>query len=254
MPAIVCTPKYLPRSSWIAAAATATSVNPANRPAIDQLMAVMPGYTPSADHLAAITTKYWHGGGVRLSVSFLDAPAPELRARILEHMNAWAQSANVAFAETAGTGQVRITRSGSGYWSYLGTDVLSIPSNDPTMCLESFTMDTLDSEFHRVVRHETGHTLGFPHEHLRAELVDKIDPAKAIAYYQQTQGWNEAMVRAQVLTPIDQGSLIGTSPPDPNSIMCYQIPGTITKDGEPIVGGADIDDSDFAFAGKLYPR
>jgi subtilisin family serine protease len=35
--------------------------------------------------------------------------------------------------------------------------------------------------------------------------------------------------------------------------MCYQIPGSITKDGEPIVGGLDIDPSDFSFAATIYP-
>jgi hypothetical protein len=36
--------------------------------------------------------------------------------------------------------------------------------------------------------------------------------------------------------------------------MCYQIPGTITKDGEPILGGLDIDESDLAFMAKVYPK
>jgi hypothetical protein len=35
--------------------------------------------------------------------------------------------------------------------------------------------------------------------------------------------------------------------------MCYQIPGEITKDGEPIAGGVDIDALDYALAAKLYP-
>ena len=36
--------------------------------------------------------------------------------------------------------------------------------------------------------------------------------------------------------------------------MCYQIPGEITKDGKPIVGGTDINAKDFAFAGSIYPK
>ena len=36
--------------------------------------------------------------------------------------------------------------------------------------------------------------------------------------------------------------------------MCYQIPGDLTKDGKPIVGGLDIDPSDFTFAGQIYPK
>ena len=36
--------------------------------------------------------------------------------------------------------------------------------------------------------------------------------------------------------------------------MCYQLPGDITKDGKPIVGGLDIDASDFAFAASIYAK
>ncbi len=152
---------------------------------------------------------------------------------------------------------VRIARMGGvkgGYWSYLGTDILTIGRDEPTLNLEAFTTNTPESEFHRVVRHETGHTLGFPHEHMRRELVKLIDPKKAIALFRKTQGWSAEEVRQQVLTPIEESSLLGTEHADPNSIMCYQIPGSITKNGQPIVGGADIDPSDYAFVAKIYPK
>jgi len=57
-----------------------------------------------------------------------------------------------------------------------------------------------------------------------------------------------------VLTPIEDSSLLGTPHADPRSIMCYQIPGTITKDGKPIIGGKDIDKKDYAFAASVYPK
>jgi hypothetical protein len=122
------------------------------------------------------------------------------------------------------------------------------------MNLEGFTMKTPDSEFHRVIRHETGHTLGFPHEHMRKELVQKIDRKKAIKFFGLTQGWTEQEVIQQVLTPIEESSILGTAHSDPNSIMCYQIPGNLTKDGNPIPGGEDIDADDFAFAASVYPK
>jgi hypothetical protein len=103
-------------------------------------------------------------------------------------------------------------------------------------------------------RRETGHTMGFPHEHMRRELVNEIDPDKAIAYFGATQGWSPAEVRQQVLTPIEESSLRGTAHADPDSIMCYQIPASITKSGKPIVGGLDIDRQDFAFAALIYPK
>jgi len=113
-------------------------------------------------------------------------------------MNAWSRTANVTFVESKTDPKVRIARQGGqqgGYWSYLGTDILSIDRNQPTMNLEAFTMNIPESEFHRVVRHETGHTMGFPHEHMRRELVNEIDPDKAISYFGATQGWSPAEVR-----------------------------------------------------------
>jgi hypothetical protein len=68
------------------------------------------------------------------------------------------------------------------------------------------------------------------------------------------QGWTPEDVCQQVLAPIEDGSLIRTAHADPNSIMCYQIPGTITKDGQPIIGGLDIDESDFQFMASIYPK
>jgi hypothetical protein len=110
-----------------------------------------------------------------------------------------------------------------------------------------------ESEFHRVVRHETGHTLGFPHEHMRRALVKKLDVAKTIAYFERTQGWSEEEIRAQVLTPIEESTLRGTSV-DARSIMCYQLPGEITLNGKPIIGGTDIDKKDYGFAALIYPK
>lgn len=253
---IVCSPKRLPLETMVAAAKTAVRINPLNHTPLQRLTRVVPEFIATPERIAVLTTKYWGLQGISLTVGFLDNPPADLRKRILLHMNAWAKTANVKFVETKTNPQVRIARVGGqegGYWSYLGTDILHIPRKAQTMNLEAFTMDTPESEFHRVVRHETGHTLGFPHEHMRKALVDKIDPKKAIEFFGRTQGWSEEEVRAQVLTPLEESSLRGTKP-DPKSIMCYQIPGEVTKDGKPIIGGKDIDSSDFGFAATIYPK
>src|SRR5438128_4034233 len=256
---IVCTPKSLPKNLLVSAARKAVEINPANHPSSAHIARALAGMPAAPARIAVLIGKRWHTAGVRLTVGFLDNPPADLRARIIAHMNAWAKTANVQFTETKTDPQVRIARASSppdvsGYWSYLGTDILSIPAHEPTMNLEAFTMHTPESEFHRVVRHETGHTLGFPHEHMRRELVQKIDPDKAIAIFGTTQGWTPEEVRQQVLTPLEDSSLLGTTHADPHSIMCYQIPGNLTKDHKPIVGGLDIDSRDYAFAKSIYPK
>jgi len=253
---IVCSPKSLPPAQLIAAADTAIKVNAHNHPNLERLASVMPGFRATPVRIAVMTKKYWGIGGVKLTVGFLDSPPADLRKRILSHMNAWAETANVKFTETKVDPQVRIARMGGekgGYWSYLGTDILHIPKNEPTMNLEAFGNDTPESEFHRVVRHETGHTLGCPHEHMRKALVDKIDRQKAIDYFMASQGWSKEEVIAQVLTPLEESALISTLA-DARSIMCYQIPGELTNDGKPIIGGTDIDKADAKFMGAIYPR
>jgi hypothetical protein len=250
-----CSIKLLPEDQWLPSANRAVEINPANAPATDVLRQAFPGAVIAPQHLSLLTAKYWGSAGVRLTVGFVDNPSAELRARIISHMNAWADFANVQFVETASDPQVRIAQTaGSGYWSYLGTDILSIRPDQPTMNLDSFTMTTPDSEFHRVVRHETGHTLGFPHEHMRREIVARIDPDKAIAYFGATQGWSPDQVRRQVLTPLDNSALMSTAEADPNSIMCYWLPASIMLDGQEVTGGSDIDEMDKKFVALIYPK
>ena len=251
---ISCTIKTLNKNEWAQAARKATEINPANAPNMSSLRAALPDAVIQPQHLALLTAKYWGASGVRLTVGFLDNPPADLKAQIISHMNAWATWANVTFTETSTDPQVRIARTaGDGYWSYLGTDILSIPAGQATMNLDSFTMNTPDSEFYRVVRHETGHTLGFPHEHTRAEIVDRIDKDKAIAYFGANQGWSPDEVTAQVLTPLDSSALIATADADSNSIMCYWLPASIMKDGVAVPGGTDIDSQDAQFAARVYP-
>ncbi len=258
MPIIVCRLKSLPLATFAAAAARSLAINPANADHRRRVARTPAGQRGGTPRIAVVVGRRWPTTGVRLTVSFLDNAPRDLRARILRHMNAWGASANVVFRETRGMGQVRIARLDepedmAGYWSYVGTEILDVPDDKPTLNLEGFTMRTSDAEFRRVVRHEAGHTLGFDHEHMRRDMVQRIDRAKAFAYFDRTEGWTRHEIEEQVLTPLDDAAIMGTTESDPLSIMCYQLPGSIMKDRKPIKGGADINPKDHAFAAGLYP-
>lgn len=259
-PFIGCTIKQLPPDQWAEAAQVACLENPVNAtPLITMAMMSSIGLTveasksiPLPDRLAVVTGKMWSAKGVKLGVSFLDDPPADLRKRILMHANAWNKTAKVEFYESA-SGEIRLARyPGSGHFAYMGTDNLLIRADQQTMNLDSFTMQTSDSEFFRVVRHEFGHVLAFPHEHLRAEIIARIDEQKAIDHFWRTQGWSAQDTRYQVLTPAS--GIRGSVLTDVQSVMCYWLPGSIMKDGVAVPGGNDINENDYAFAASVYPK
>jgi hypothetical protein len=258
---IVCKTRLLTPTQAATAMRRGLDINPAN--AIDHGTLSPPGADGGRRggqrRLAVVIARRWPKSGADLTVQFLDNPSPALRKRLLLHMNAWGEHANVRFAETRDVGMVRVARlnkppDDAGFWSYIGTEILGIEDALPTMNLEGFTMRTPESEFLRVVRHEAGHTLGFEHEHMRSDLVKRIDRRKAFAYFRREENWSAAETEEQVLTPLKTRSLMGTTESDPLSIMCYQIPAEITKDGKEIAGGTDINATDHAFAAQVYPK
>jgi hypothetical protein len=258
---VACTPKQLPDDEVIPAAKTAVDINPVNQPPLALVHTLMTTMLAGGDlsvipaRIAVMTTKWWGAKGVDHGVGFMDNPPADLRAKILAHMNLCGKVANIRYREAAvSLAEVRIARWESSYYSYLGPDILHIPKGQPTMMLGNFTMRTPDSEFMRVVPHEAFHSCGCPHEHARKAIVSRLDPAKVIAAFGRSQGWSEAEIRQQILTPLEESSIMGTTSAEEDSIMTYSFGGNLTRDGKPIVGGTRITDSDHAFMARVYPR
>jgi hypothetical protein len=250
LPYIGCRVMAVPDHLRWHAADLATRANPANQ--LPRPTGLPDGLLPPA-YIAAYTTKLWRAG-TTLTVGFLDPASAALKAKILGHMNAWADGGvAVDFVLTNVDPEIRIAFAPQGYWSYVGTDVLSIPAPAPTMNLEGGLVGLPDSEYTRVVRHETGHTLGAPHEHERAAIIALLDRALTLAYYERWQGWSEAEVIDQVLTPIPEAELTA-SPASVRSIMSYPFPASVTLANRAIPGGTDIQPDDLAKMRAIYPR
>jgi len=244
---IFCVEKELPEADRATAAKAAIDVFPANAPR----------GVRDPQKILVLASKFWGARARDLTVGFLERPSRGFIDKLLLFANSWGGFSNVRFRYTSSLADavVRVSTGRGGYWSYLGTDCLQIPRNRPTMNLEGFTLNTRESEWHRVVKHEFGHALGCPHEHMRAEVIELLDREKTINYFVRTQGWSRQDVIEQIFVPLERdGGLMNPSPADVASIMCYQFPGSVTKSGRPIPGGSDFSEADRAYFGKTYPR
>jgi hypothetical protein len=249
-----CTLKTLAPELAEAAAELAISINPVNAPNVGAaLMAMAPDIADDRGALSALTQRTW-GARADLTVGFMGNVKPALAQKITSFANKWGDFCAVKFTliDRPDAADIRISLGAGGYWSYLGTDCRMVPRTQQTMNLQGFTEATLEREFHRVVKHEFGHALGFPHEHARAEVIALLDEEKVIDYFWRTQGWSAQMVRQQILTPLETRAVIATPVADETSIMTYSFPGQLTKSGRPILGGLDFSAMDREFAPKIY--
>ncbi len=261
---IHCGLRTLPADDQIEAAAFACQVNPANEPMMPAmgLWSAAIGATTSAmadqAFRAAMTTKYWGPDWKSRSIACTDRASSDFMTKLVYYANKWGEKSGVKFHAHAGgnwqDADVRVNRGSGGYYCYLGTDNARIPRNQHNMNLERFAVSTPDREWERVVPPEFGHYLGMPHEHMRPEIVDLLDPAKTIAVFGREQGWSPQQIRQQILTPINPATLVDMTEADLDSIMTYSFSGACTKSGRPIMGGSKINANDFILIGRLYPR
>ncbi len=130
------------------------------------------------------------------------------------------------FVEDPKKAQVRISFDpAQGAWSLIGTDCLSEKSHkEPTMNLGWFDVAT--------TIHEFGHTLGLIHEHQNpaGKPID-WNEEKVYAWAADTQGWDRETTYSNIIEKY-KSSQVNGSDFDPESIMLYFFPGSLTISGK----------------------
>ena len=203
--------------------------------------------------LALVTGKMWQNGRT-LKVAFLDGH-DELRPRIEEIAKEWCDHANLVFdfgnhAEP----DIRISFKMAGSWSYIGTDALTRPAEEPTMNYGWLTPESGESAIQRVVLHEFGHALGCIHEHQNPEGGIPWDVDKVYEYYEgEPNFWPRAQTYRNLLQKYDHSETTATEF-DPESIMLYPIPQEFTI-GEFEVGwNTALSAMDREMIARMYPK
>jgi hypothetical protein len=203
-----------------------------------------------APAMAIIYTKLWSPGRT-LKISFIGEVDPIVRQKIIDYSSQWLNFANLRFEYVDAGGDIRISTTRGGSWSYVGTDAKGIAANKPTMNYGWLTPTTSEEEFSRVILHEFGHALGAIHEHQHPDAGIPWDKPKVYAYYAR-QGWNAAQVDNNIFARYSASQLNSTSY-DPESIMHYAVPDELTIGNYQVGWNRILSDNDKVLARRCYP-
>jgi hypothetical protein len=137
-----------------------------------------------------------------------------------------------------------------GFWSYIGTQALQIPLHKPTMNL-GFTRNNMSDEYMMMkARHEFGHLAGLVHEHQHPD-GPQFKASRARDYF----------ARRGIRHDFDHQVLNKHTGPqylrreyDPDSVMHYEVPPHITKDGSAVGANAQLSRGDKKMLRELYPK
>lgn len=205
----------------------------------------------SAEELALAWQRQWQPGQ-ELRISFLDGE-PGLHRRVERHARTWLDHANLAFTfGRYADAEIRVTFHGDGYLSLVGTDALRAPRTRPTMQLGGFTADSDDAELRRTVLHEFGHAIGCIHEQASPAAAIPWDEGKVYLFYRAWQGWDDETIKANVLQRYSAAAT-RYSDYDPDSIMQYPVPASLTTNGFSVGWNTELSAGDESFIARMYP-
>ena len=132
-----------------------------------------------------------------------------------------------------------------GAWSYIGTDSLKTSKNQPTMNFGWFDVAT--------VIHEFGHALGMIHEHQnpKGNTIQWNQPA-VYKWAKRTQGWGDNTTYSNIIEKYNS-NLINGSKFDPDSIMLYFFPGSLTLNNKGTHQNLRLSINDVIYLNSMYP-
>ena len=155
-------------------------------------------------------------------------------------------SMNLIFVPYGDYSDVRISfDSTKGSYSYIGTDCQQIPQSSETMNFAWFDVGT--------VIHEFGHVLGLIHEHQTTLANPIIWNTQALyAWALEYSGWNQQQVQDQIIYRYSQSSINGSNF-DPDSIMLYFFPASVTLNNTGTKQNYILSPLDVIYINQQYP-
>lgn len=243
-----CVERILPDEWQIPAMEKAIEERADNLP----IIAPTPDGRPRPFELVLESKKLWQPGRT-LRIRFLDGD-PVVQAKVKQYAQQWTQHANIKFDfGVEPDADIRISFRDRGSWSFVGTDALSIPKEQPTMNFGWLSPTSDEKTISRVVLHEFGHALGCIHEHQHPQGGIPWDKE---AVYRFCAGSPSFWSRAEVDQNIFQKystSQTQFSAFDEKSIMIYPISNQLTIGDFEVALNTVLSATDKKFIGQIYP-
>lgn len=185
--------------------------------------------------------------GSVLQVRFMDGtPAEQTVAR--QQAQWWEQVANLRFDfNNAPDAELRVAfNANECAWSYIGTDAMGIPLDQPTM-----NLGFVDGG---IAAHEFGHAIGLVHIRQNPEGDTQWNEAILIRDLSgPPMYWTAEQIRRFVLPKYCHDSMSGTYF-DPDSIMQDFYPAEWTLNGVGIMAKTALSFADKELIAKMYPK
>ena len=153
---------------------------------------------------------------------------------------------SISFVSNVKDANVRVNFKKDGAWAYVGNDNLNHTDyNDPTVNFEWLDVAT--------IIHEFCHVMGMIHEH-QNPFGKPIDWNVQAVYQwaQSSQKWDKETTDVNILEKYDQ-TLLNGSEYDPNSVMLYFFPNSLTNDHVGTEQNMRLSPTDAIWLEKMYP-
>lgn len=203
--------------------------------------------------MAAQTKKLWKSNET-LKVYFFGGQDARTQ-RVLEYASIWSKYCSIKFLATTKIeeAKIRVAFQAPSSWSYIGTDALGVPRNEPTINFGWLDDHLPEQDYKQVVLHEFGHVLGLIHEHQSPVTKMNWDKPYVYWYFWENHKWTKADVDRNLFQEFEKTTTQYSSL-DKASIMGYYIPPLFTTDRQEFPQNYILSAMDEHYIGQIYPK